>query len=77
MAIIAPVAFGFAYRLRINPLLMGIMVVHGAQAGGFSPISIYETISNGVVDRAGLPGSPITLFLASLLFNLAVAVVGF
>ncbi|HEX2175688.1 MAG TPA: SLC13 family permease [Nocardioidaceae bacterium] len=77
VAIIAPVALGFAYRFQINPLLMGIMVVHGAQAGGFSPISIYGTITNGVVDRAGLPGSPLTLFLASLLFNLAIAVVGF
>jgi Na+/H+ antiporter NhaD/arsenite permease-like protein len=77
VAIIAPVALGFAYRFRINPLLMGIMVVHGAQAGGFSPISIYGTITNSVVDRAELPGSPITLFLASLFFNLGIAVVGF
>jgi len=77
VAIIAPVALGFAYRFRINPLLMGVMVVHGAQAGGFSPISIYGTITNGVVENAGLPGSPLTLFLASLLFNLGVAVVGF
>jgi Na+/H+ antiporter NhaD/arsenite permease-like protein len=77
VAIIAPVALGFAYQFRINPLLMGIMVVHGAQAGGFSPISIYGTITNSVVERAELPGSPITLFLASLFFNLGIAVVGF
>jgi Na+/H+ antiporter NhaD/arsenite permease-like protein len=77
VAIIAPVALGFAYRFNINPLLMGIMVVHGAQAGGFSPISIYGTITNQVVERAELEGSPITLFLASLLFNLGIAIVGF
>ena len=29
--------------------MMGMMVVHGAQAGGFSPISIYGTITNSVM----------------------------
>jgi Na+/H+ antiporter NhaD/arsenite permease-like protein len=77
VAIIAPVALGFAYRFQISPLLMGIMVVHGAQAGGFSPISIYGTITNQVVEQADLEGSPLTLFLASLFFNLGIAIVGF
>ena len=31
--IIAPIALGFAFRYQISPLLMGLMVVHGAQAG--------------------------------------------
>jgi len=44
VAIIAPIALGFAYRYRISPLLMGLMVIHGAQAGGFSPISIYDRL---------------------------------
>jgi Na+/H+ antiporter NhaD/arsenite permease-like protein len=77
VAIIAPVALGFAYKYDINPLLMGIMVVHGAQAGGFSPISIYGTITNDIVAQTDLPASPLTLFLASLFFNLAIAIVGF
>ena len=42
VAIIAPIALGFAIQHKISPLLMGLMVrTHGAQAGGFSPISIY------------------------------------
>jgi di/tricarboxylate transporter len=73
VAIIAPIALGFAAQYRISPLLMGLMVVHGAQAGGFSPISIYGGITNGVVAKAGLPLSEITTFLASLGVNLAVA----
>ena len=77
VAIIAPVALGFAYRYQIHPMLMGIMVVHGAQAGGFSPISIYGTIVNQVVAQADLQGSPLALFLASLFFNLGIALVGF
>ncbi len=32
-----PIALGFAAKYGISPLLMGLMVVHGAQAGGFSP----------------------------------------
>ena len=55
VAIIAPIALGFATQYKISPLLMGLMVIHGAQAGGFSPISIYGGITNGVVAKAGLP----------------------
>ena len=58
VAIIAPIALGFAFRYQISPLLMGLMVVHGAQAGGFSPISIYGGITNGVVAKAGLAAEP-------------------
>jgi len=74
VAIIAPIALRFARHYRIDPLMMGLLVVHGAQGGGFSPISIYGGITNQIVARAGLPGDETMLFLASLLFNLAVAV---
>jgi Na+/H+ antiporter NhaD/arsenite permease-like protein len=77
VAILAPLALGVAARYGISQLLMGLMVVHGAQAGGFSPISIYGVIVNGVVARADLPGNDIYLFLASLVFNTLVAVVVF
>lgn len=74
VAIIAPIALRFARHYNIDPLMMGLLVVHGAQGGGFSPISIYGGITNQIVERAGLPGDEMVLFLASLLFNLAVAV---
>ena len=45
VAIIAPIALGFAARYKINPLLMGMMVIHGAQAGGFSPSASTESPS--------------------------------
>lgn len=76
-AIVAPIALGFAAKYNISPLLMGAMVVHGAQGGGFSPISVYGTIVNGIVERNDLPGSPVVLFLASLAMNTAVAAVLF
>lgn len=74
VAIIAPIALRFSAKYGINPLLMGIMVIHGAQGGGFSPISIYGGITNQVVQRAGLPGDETVLFLASLGFNLLIAI---
>ncbi len=76
-AIIGPIALGFAGRYGISPLMMGMFVVHGAQAGGFSPISIYGSLTNGVVRDAGLPSSEITIFLASLVVNTVLAVVLF
>jgi hypothetical protein len=54
--------------------MMGMFVVHGAQAGGFSPISIYGVITNSVMADNGLPVSEGALFLSSLLINLAIAI---
>jgi Na+/H+ antiporter NhaD/arsenite permease-like protein len=76
-AIIGPIALGFAGRYKINPLMMGMFVVHGAQAGGFSPISIYGVITNTVMKENNLPVDEMTIFLSSLFFNLAIAVVLF
>lgn len=76
-AIIGPIALGFAGRYGISPLMMGMMVVHGAQAGGFSPISIYGSITNSVMKDSGLPNSEMTIFLASLVVNTAMAAILF
>ncbi|MFG2652146.1 SLC13 family permease [Streptomyces sp. NPDC048436] len=73
VAIVAPIALSFAAQYGISPLLMGAMVVHGAQGGGFSPISIYGSIVNGIVEREKLPGNEVGLFLASLVVNLIIA----
>ncbi|WP_028923526.1 SLC13 family permease [Pseudonocardia acaciae] len=77
VAIIAPVGLGFAVRHRINPVLMGLSIINGASAGGFSPLSIFGVITNGVVAKANLPGSPLALFLGSLVFNVLLNVVVF
>jgi di/tricarboxylate transporter len=77
VAIIAPVGLGFALRHRINPVLMGLSIINGASAGGFSPLAIFGVITNGVVAKSNLPGSPLTLFLGSLIFNVLLNVVVF
>src|ERR1044072_7297450 len=76
-AIIGPIALGFAGRYGISALMMGMMVVPGAQAGGFSPISIYGTITNSVMAEADLPNSEIAIFLASLIVNTILAAILF
>lgn len=73
VAIIAPVALRFARQYRLSPLMMGLVTIHGAQAGAFSPMSIYGGIANQVMARTGVTPDPIFLFLASLIFNALIA----
>lgn len=75
VAMIVPVGLGFALRHGISPVLVGLMIVNGATAGSFSPIGVFGSITNGVVERANLEGSPLTLFLASFGFNLVLAAI--
>ncbi|RKT88841.1 Na+/H+ antiporter NhaD [Saccharopolyspora antimicrobica] len=77
VAMMAPIGLNFATRYRINPLLMGLLIINGASAGGFSPISIFGSITNGVVERSGLPGDPVLLWISSMLFNLLLSVAVF
>ncbi|MFE7202085.1 SLC13 family permease [Pseudonocardia alni] len=77
VAIIAPIGMGFAQRYKINPMLMGLLIINGASAGGFSPISIFGSIVNGVVARNNLPSNPGLLFFSSFVFNLALSIVVF
>ena len=77
VAIIAPIGMGFARRYNINQVLMGLMVINGATAGGFSPLSIFGTITNQVVERSDLEGSPLFLFVASFVFNVVLGIITF
>ncbi|MFC3450528.1 SLC13 family permease [Amycolatopsis speibonae] len=77
VAIIAPIGMGFARRYSINPMLMGLLIINGASAGGFSPISIFGSIVNGVVARDNLPSNPGLLFVSSFAFNLVLSIVVF
>lgn len=77
VAIMAPIGLSFAARHRINPMLMGLLIINGASAGGFSPIAVFGVITNGVVERSGLPGNPGLLWVSSFLFNALLSVVVF
>ena len=73
VAIIAPIGMAFAARYRINPLMMGLMVVHGSAAGNFSPLGVLGVITNDIVERSSIPASPTVLFLSNAVFNLVLA----
>jgi di/tricarboxylate transporter len=77
VAIIAPIALGFALTYGINPVLMGLLVVNGASAGGFSPISVFGSIVNGVTERNQLEENAMLLFVSSFVFNLVLSIVVF
>jgi di/tricarboxylate transporter len=77
VAIVAPIGLGFAVQYGINPALMGLFIINGASAGGFSPISVFGSIVNGVVERNGLEENATLLFLSSFFFNLALCVAVF
>jgi di/tricarboxylate transporter len=74
VAIVAPLALPFARRYGLDQLMVGMMVVHGALAGAFSPISVYGvTIAGFLGDDVAF--SPLALFLVPLVFNVGVAAV--
>lgn len=75
VAIIAPLALSFARKHRINQFMVGLLVVHGALAGAFSPISVYGIFINDYLAKNGLTPTPISLFLAPLIFNVFFALV--
>ena len=77
VAIIAPIGMTFARKYDIKQVLMGLMVINGATAGGFSPLSIFGSITNDVVAGAGLDGSPLFLFVASFVFNVVLGFITF
>lgn len=69
VAIMAPIAMRFAQQYRISPLLVGLMVVQGATAGSFSPLSPFGAITGQLVAAEGLPSQQPGLFLSSFVFN--------
>jgi di/tricarboxylate transporter len=77
VAIVAPVAMGFAARYRIHPVLMGMAVTLGATGGSFSPVGIFGAITNGVVDDNDLPGNPALLVGLSVLACFVITLVAF
>ncbi|MEV0056051.1 SLC13 family permease [Saccharopolyspora shandongensis] len=74
IAIIAPIGIALGVRYGISPLLMGLMVVHGSAAGNFSPLGVLGVITNGIVERSHIPGSPTFLFLSNALLNLLIGI---
>lgn len=74
-AILIPIGLAFAQRYRISPLLIGLSIINGTNAGGFSPIAVYFTIVDGALSQIGITVDPVGLFvwtfIASFILNVA------
>jgi di/tricarboxylate transporter len=75
VALIAPLALRLARRYDIDRRMAGLMVVHGAACGNFSPLNALSAIVMQTLTRNGLQMSAATLFLGNLAYNVGLAVV--
>ena len=76
-SILVPIGMAFAQKNRINPMLMGLSIINGANAGGFSPIAVYYTIISGTLKRFGFPIDPIPMFFWTFLGSFLINVIAF
>jgi di/tricarboxylate transporter len=74
VALLAPLSLRLGRRYGIDARLMGLMVVHGAAAGNFSPLNVLSVIVQQAIARHGLSMSASTLFLGNLAYNVALGV---
>jgi Dicarboxylate carrier protein MatC N-terminus len=77
VGMLAPIAMPIAKKYRIDPLLMGMMISHGALGAAFSPITVYGAFTTGWLADGGLPTNPTVLFLVPLALNVVLALVLF
>jgi di/tricarboxylate transporter len=73
VAMLAPLALRLAERYGIDRRMIGLMVVHGAAAGNFSPLNVLSAIVTQAVAKNGLEMSVSALFLANLAYNVVLA----
>jgi len=75
VALVAPIGMELARKYRIDPKLVGLMILHGAACGNFSPVNLLGATVNQVLERAGLQSEPTILFIANFGYNLVLGVV--
>jgi hypothetical protein len=73
VALLAPLSLRLARRYDIDRRMIGLMVVHGAASGNFSPLNVLGAIVLQTVERNGLAMSSSTLFLGNLAYNVVLA----
>lgn len=77
VAMLTPLSLRIAERCGIDRRMMGLMVIHGAACGNFSPLNVLGLIVSQTVERAGLHLSFATLFWGNLAYNVLLGVVIF
>lgn len=76
-AILVPVGLALAARYKINPVLVGVSILNGTNAGAFSPIAIYYNILAEALAEVGLQLDAGPVFLATFIFNTLLNVAAF
>jgi len=71
VALLAPLAMRLAERCNLDRRMMGLMVVHGAASGNFSPLNVLAAIIRQAMSDRGLEMSAGLLFGANLFYNVA------
>lgn len=74
VALLAPAAMSFSARTGFSPVVTGALVINGAHAGGFSPISVSGNIVTNIASKHGVSVDAIGLCLASYAINLMVSI---
>jgi len=70
VALLAPIALRLALRYDLDRRLIGLMTLHGAACGNFSPLNVLGAIVAQGVDRGGLELSTAALFAINVAYNL-------
>lgn len=77
LSILMPIGMGFAVRNKINPILMGLSIINGTNAGGFSPVAVYYLIVSGVLGRQGIEIDAVPMFIGTMIGSLLLNIVAF
>lgn len=77
VALLAPLALRLGRLHGIDARLIGLMLVHGAGAGNFSPLNVLSLLVQQAAARGGHVVDPGRLFAANLVYNVALAAVVF
>ena len=75
VALLAPISMRLAERCGIDRRLIGLMVVHGAAAGNFSPLNVLGAIVLQAAQSRGVPLSTWTLFAGNVLYNVVLGAI--
>ena len=71
IALLAPLAMRLGERCQIDRRMIGLMLVHGAAAGNFSPLNVLGALVHQSMTSRGLAVPVTTLFVTNLLANVA------